>query len=980
MPTNPTPIDSGFELIDSQYINTLDIQFEHYRHGATGAEHYHFGSDNDENVFLVALRTLPDDSTGVAHILEHTALCGSERYPVRDPFFMMIRRSLNTFMNAFTSSDWTAYPFASLNRKDFNNLLDVYLDAVFFSRLHELDFAQEGHRIEFTDANDPSTPLVYKGIVFNEMKGAMSSVTSTLWQTLCEHLFTDTTYHHNSGGEPADIPNLSYQQLLTFYKTHYHPSNATFMTFGNIPASEHQQKFQAQVLSRFTEKGKVFSVKDEPRLQQTKNITASYAFNEMETKSDDAISGKTHIIMAWLLGKSANLKDLFHAHLLISVLLDNSASPLQQALETTKLGTAPSPLCGLDDSNRELIFVCGIEGSDDDKTQALEQLVIDTLQSVARDGVPLQQIEAVLHQLELHQREISGDGYPYGLQIMMQTLTAATHGGNPAEMLAIEPVLAQLHEDIKDPNFIKNLAQTLLLNNSHRITLTMIPDTTLADKKDKAEADRLDKIKQALSSTDIDHIVQQSKALQQRQEQVDDDSVLPKVCLEDIPADINVIDGKCEQAGDINVNTYTAGTNGLCYQQIIIPLPSLSDDELQALPFYTQTLTELGVGKRDYLQTQAWQSEVCGSISAFSSMRGTIDDEQTISAYLIMSSKSLTRNHESMNELMLETLQHIRFDEHDRIRELVSQLRARKEQSITGNGHGLAMSAACSAMSPYAALSHKLSGLEGIKSIRQLDDSLQQQAAIAQFSDTLLTIHKKILKQPIQLLLVGEAEQQATQLHVLKNTWGQINNAKSGEVLSLPHCRSHTNQAWAANTQVNFCAKAYPSVPVNHPDSAALTVLGPFLRNGFLHRSIREQGGAYGGGASQDSSIAAFKFYSYRDPRLQETLDDFDASLQWLQQHEHTAQSLEEAILGIIGSLDKPASPAGEAKLAFQNKLFDRSPEQRRRFRQGIIAVSIADLQRVAKEYLIPEKASIAVIGSEKTIADVDKALQRYSL
>ncbi len=230
---------AAFEHLRSQTIDSLNLRVEEYQHKVTGAQHIHLASDNPENVFLVALRTVPQDSRGVAHILEHTALCGSEKYPVRDPFFMMIRRSLNTFMNAFTSPDWTAYPFASQNRKDFDNLLDVYLDAVFFSRLDELDFAQEGHRLEFKEPDNPDSPLTFKGVVFNEMKGAMSSVPAQLWQSLCRYLFPTTTYHHNSGGDPEHIPDLTYEQLQQFYRTHYHPSNAIFMTYGDIPAAEH---------------------------------------------------------------------------------------------------------------------------------------------------------------------------------------------------------------------------------------------------------------------------------------------------------------------------------------------------------------------------------------------------------------------------------------------------------------------------------------------------------------------------------------------------------------------------------------------------------------------------------------------------------------------------------------------------------------------------------------------------------------------
>ena len=231
-------------------IPSLNLTVEEYEHPNTGAQHLHLNSDSSENVFMVALRTVPEDSTGVAHILEHTALCGSERYPVRDPFFMMLRRSLNTFMNAFTSSDWTAYPFATQNRKDFGNLLDVYLDAVFYSRLDPLDFAQEGHRVEFEN-DDSSQPLVFKGVVFNEMKGAMSSTPSILWDRLCHELFPSNTYHFNSGGDPEHIPDLSYQELRDFYAEHYHPSNAIFLTFGDIAAESHQQVFEASVLQRF---------------------------------------------------------------------------------------------------------------------------------------------------------------------------------------------------------------------------------------------------------------------------------------------------------------------------------------------------------------------------------------------------------------------------------------------------------------------------------------------------------------------------------------------------------------------------------------------------------------------------------------------------------------------------------------------------------------------------------------------------------
>ena len=298
-------VSSGFKLQKSRRIDNLNLSVHEFTHQTTGACHYHLESEHTENVFMVALRTVPEDSTGVAHILEHTALCGSERFPVRDPFFLMIRRSLNTFMNAFTTSDYTAYPFASQNRKDFFNLLDIYLDAVFFSRLHPLDFAQEGHRLEFAQPENDSTPLVYRGVVYNEMKGDSSSPISVLYSELQKHLFPTVTYHYNSGGEPRCIPDLKYEQLLEFYRSHYQPANAVFMTFGDIPVTElHDFIDSALQRTKPLDDVEVIEVNPEIRLTEPVRVIAPYALDQEPT------TGKTHIVVAWLLGKNTDLEML----------------------------------------------------------------------------------------------------------------------------------------------------------------------------------------------------------------------------------------------------------------------------------------------------------------------------------------------------------------------------------------------------------------------------------------------------------------------------------------------------------------------------------------------------------------------------------------------------------------------------------------------------------------------------------------------
>ncbi len=979
MNTNPT-IDQektshpAFEWIRSQAIDSLNITVEEYRHRKTGAVHYHMDADNDENVFLVALRTVPMDSRGVAHILEHTALCGSQRYPVRDPFFMMIRRSLNTFMNAFTSSDWTAYPFASQNRKDFNNLLDVYLDAVFFSRLDELDFLQEGHRIEFEETDNSDSKLVYKGVVFNEMKGAMSSVPSTLWQTLSKHLFPTTTYHFNSGGDPEHIPDLSYRDLKDFYKTHYHPSNAIFMTYGDISAKEHQSSFEQLALSQFEALDVHIQVPEEQRYDKPIRAIESYAFNE-----EGSCENKTHVVMGWLMGQSANLQELLQAQLLASVLLDNSNSPLQRVLETTDLANSPSPLCGLEDSMRELTFVCGVEGASTEDVDAIEQLILDTLGDVAQNGVPQQQVESVLHQLELHQREVGGDGYPYGLQLILAAMGSATHRGDPISLLNLDPVLEQLHEDIKDPAFIKGLAQHLLVDNNHRVTLIMTPDTELAANRDKTEADKLEAIKDQMSDDAKQHLVTQAKALNERQLQKDDESILPKVGLEDVPGEIRNITGKKVQLGGMPATCYAQGTNGLIYQQILIEMPELSAAQIAVLPYYTNCLTELGVGEKDYLETQAWQANVCGSINAFTSLRCDLDDAQNVKSFLVLSSKALARNQQEQATLMQSTLKEVHFDEHSRMGELISQQRARREQSVTNNGHGLAMTAASSGMSPIARLNHEISGLAGIQAIKQLDDDLHDEKNLINHAKELETIHQLILKSPKQYLIIAEEHNLSDCQQTVAKLWPDQEKTNPNHFTLAP-IREARKQLWIANTQVNFCAKSFPTVTSTHADAGALTVLGGFLRNGFLHRAIREQGGAYGGGASQDSGIAAFRFYSYRDPRLEETLNDFDASIQWMLESEHDAEQLEQAILGVISSLDKPGSPAGEAKQSFHNLLFGRSHEFRQKFRQAILDVSLDDLIRVTKKYLTPDQASTAIITSQAKYNQLDGFAEGNSL
>jgi hypothetical protein len=947
-----------FERLRAHEIPSLRLTVEEYRHRRTGALHYHLAAPDRNNAFLVAFLTMPQDSTGVAHILEHTSLCGSRRFPVRDPFFMMLRRSLATFMNAFTSSDWTAYPFASQTRKDFDNLLQVYLDAAFFPRLDPLDFAQEGHRLEPAEPGDPDAPLVYKGVVYNEMKGAMSAPTTRLWHLLQEHLFPTVTYHYNSGGSPEEIPKLTHEDLVAFHARHYHPSNAVLMTYGDIPAAEHHARFEEHALRHFDRLDMNLRVPDERRYDAPVTAEGSYPVAPEEGTRD-----RTHVVLGWLLGRTTDLRAMLRAQLLSGVLLDNSASPLRRALETTGLGSAPSELCGLDDSTREATFMAGLEGTNLEQAAEVESLVLGVLRQVAESGVPRETVEAVLHQLELSQREVSGGYFPYGLRLMVTALPAALHGGDPVASLDLDPALRELREEVRDPRLIPRLVQELLLDNPHRVRVTMAPDPELSARAAREEQARLAAAGEALDRAARERLAEQARALELRQAEEDDPSLLPKVGLEDVPTDLPIAEGESTRVDGMSATTYLQGTNGLVYAQLVVDLPDMDRETADLLPWYCDVVSEVGAAGRDYLQLQAEQAAVTGGIGASFSLRGDVASVDRARGYFVLSAKALVANAGAMARLLRDHFVAPRFDELGRLRELVAQLRAQRDLAVTDHGHVLAMTAATAGMGPSPAAGHRWNGMLGLRRLRELDASLRDEAALEAFAAGLERLHRQLLAARRQLLVVCEPEAREAVLAALEEAWqGVAPVAEVGPYVADGEPR-RVAEGWSINAQVSFCARAYPTVPIEHPDAAPLMVLGSFLTNGYLHRAIREQGGAYGAGAGYDSDAGAFRFFSYRDPRLEGTLEDFDRALAWLQETRHESRTVEEAVLGVVSSIDRPDSPAGEATKAFFGSLHGRTPAQRRRFRQRVLEVGLEDLRGVAERWLRPEQASTAVLA-----------------
>lgn len=967
-------VHPAFQLIRQHHVEALDIFVSEYKHKVTGAIHYHLASDLDENVFLVAFRTQPMDSKGAAHILEHTALCGSEKFPVRDPFFLMIRRSLNTFMNAFTSADWTAYPFATQNKKDFQNLLEVYLDAAFAANLNELDFAQEGIRIELEN-DEP----VYKGVVFNEMKGAMSSPSDQLYHQLAHHLFPETTYHYNSGGDPKDIPDLTYSELVNFYKSHYHPSNAVFMTFGDESAYHLQEQFEILALSKFKQ-GETLHSTPETRLTAPIEVTESYALDAEDLKD------KTYHIISWLLPEASDIKLRLGLRLVEGILLEDSASPLRHYLETCGYAQSTGPIMGVDDSNFEMTFFCGVQGSNAEYAEEFKKGVFKILEDVASKPVDTEMVDAILHQIELHQREINGDGMPYGLSLILNGLSSVIHHSDPVDVWDVDSAITLVKEELKDPMWLSNLIKTYLIDNPHRVQLTLVPAATKSAKEAEAEKARLNEIGAKLTAEQKAEIIKQTEALNVRQDTPDDLNLLPKVGLEDVPADLHIVQGQLREIIsnqiDTPLNLYHAGTNGIYYQQVVVEIP----DEVVQSPYFnllSVLLGEVGAGEYDYLELQQLQTAVSGGVGMGASLRSKVDDKNKISAWLTLTTKSLVNNFEAIRLLKL-AFEQLRFDEKDRIIELLQQRKTRWQSRISGSGHSYAMQIASRHSSALAQRDYQTTGLGALNWLNDLVNRIEKDdTAYNALIAELQAIHRLLLQAPKQFLLVCEEPQSDRLIEEIQNVWDKlVVDSEPVQLTPVAFVDSNKDEAWLIQANVQFCASAYAAVEVSHPDAAPLMVLAAYLRNGFLHSAIREKGGAYGGGASYDGNACSFRFYSYRDPRLAETFKDFDASIEWLLKTEHQPHQLEEAILGLIASMDKPGSPAGEAITACYALLHARTPAIRKQLRARLLNVTLDDLKRVTQQYLVqqkPVKAVVAPVSKRDILLELGFDLQQVN-
>ncbi len=656
-------------------------------HEGTGARHLHISRPDDNNVFAVSFPTIPRDSTGVAHILEHIVLSGSRRFPVRDPFFAMLPRSLATFMNAMTSDVWTTYPFATRNAKDFYNLLDVYLDACFFPNLDEFSFLQEGHRLEFAQPGDPSSPLRFKGVVYNEMKGAMATAPSRMEHAIGQALFPDLPYAFNSGGDPREIPNLTSEALRRFHADHYHPSNAYFYTYGDLPIEETLARIESTVLRRFDRREVDTSIPDQPSFDAPRVFEASYPLASIENDGQ-----KSQVLVAWRTVHSADSFLTLAFEVLEDVLLGSEAAPLRRELIESRLGKALADGTGLDIGPREAVFAAGLKDIAAADAPLVEELILDVLRRLAVEGLDPDLVDGAMHGVEIASREVSNAGAPYGLKLLFHIAAAYLYGGDPKRALLLEEDLAQLAAERSRGRFFESLIERYLLDNPHRVRILLSPDEGLTAREEAEEAQRAAAVRQRLSGEEVGQIIATAEELESRQRSPGDVSCLPTLTLADIPVEYEDIPNETRSIDTGVLGLFPQPTNGLTYVDIEF-------DELELLPVLAYMLPRLGAGRYDHIEMAARISRFTGGIRAAAGLRTSPNQLGSQKRGFSVRGSALFRNHGALVDILFDLVTGLRFDA-DHLADLLGQYRAGLESRIVSAGHLYSIALADAQLSP----------------------------------------------------------------------------------------------------------------------------------------------------------------------------------------------------------------------------------------------------------------------------------------
>ncbi len=969
----------GFRVVKALPIADINAFYYELTHEASGASYIHISAKDRENTFAVAFKTVPEDSTGVAHILEHTALCGSAKYPVRDPFFSMIKRSLNTFMNAFTSSDWTMYPFATQNRKDFYNLMDVYLDAAFFPSIDELSFKQEGHRLEFVPAQKGAEEkLTFKGVVYNEMKGAMSSPHQILGRALNKALMPETTYANNSGGDPDAIPDLTWEELKAFHGRHYHPSNAYFFTYGDMPLADHLKIISEKVLTQFAKIDPKTTVEPQTRWKSPREVVEYYPADEEEGRDN-----RSQVSLAWLVTDIRNTEEILAFSLLSQVLLGNAAAPLRKALIDSNLGSSLCDATGFDSDARDASFGCGLKETRPENADAIESLIFDTLKRIADEGIDTELIDSAIHQMEIRRREISNTPYPYGIKLLLGISGCWFHDGEPQRLLLLDEDLDAIKQSVKKGGYFEGLIRERLIENPHRVRFTLAPDSTLAETQARQEQDKLDAIAQSLTENQKTKIRTDAEKLKVLQESEEDISSLPTLELEDIPVTIDSV--APESRGGGRLFHYPCATNSLLYYTGVLEAGALDNDLIPLVPFFCSSFMKMGTEEKNYEELTRAISAHTGGMGLSPASRRRYDENRSALPLISINSKCLSRNRGAMFDLLTETLTRYKFTDLKRLRSLLLEYRAAMESSVVQNGHSLAISLANRNFTDSLALSELWSGVSQIQYIKSITEPLVRGEAsdedLALIGEQMKRIGQAFinngnlrcaLASDSDTLALAESDQEALSLALPKGS-------SPLTFASVPANCQPVHEGWATNSAVSFVASSFPVVSMGHEDAPALSIIARLLRSLYLHREIREKGGAYGAFAAYSAEEGTFSMGSYRDPHVVRTLSAYDDAARFITGTDYTDEDVKEAILQACSTIDRPETPAAAARKGFFRELVGLTDDTRRTYKEGLLALNAEKVRTAAARYFPPEDhlKSVAVISGAERLSGLKGRLDK---
>ena len=955
----------------------------HLHHDYCNAQWLHMENLSDEtNAFSVHFKTVPMDSTGVAHILEHVTLCGSQSFPVRDPFFKMLNRSLSTFMNAMTGPDYTLYPFATQNKQDFYNLMSVYLDAVFKPLLLKNDFLQEGWRLDLKDGSEEE--LMIKGVVFNEMKGVFADSQQLFGRQLLSALLPSHTYGICSGGLPEEIPSLSYDQLKEFHRTHYSPDNAKFYTYGDLPLETHLEAASQYLPNKQQEKFFVAPVvPTEERWEEPKRFDITCAVDPSSPSPNDST-----LAISYAACDIHEIYECFVLQVIGELLVDGPSAPFYQSLIESGLGTGFVPISGFGAQTRDSIFTIGIQGMDGNKKQEVENTIKETFKHVSENGFEKDRVEAILHRTELGLKD---SVHNFGLNLIMGLTPGWNHISEPFQLLRIEDTLTRFKQQLaSDPNYLKEMVRKYFVNNSHHLVLTMTPKDTYLQENQKVLDEIEEKKISCLSSDEKTSVINTGKELLEQQSIKEDESnvaCLPSLSVEDIAEKAPVYNVESHEfSNPVKAQISKQPTNGVSYFRAL-----LNTDEIQNEPYYhwfVGLISSMGAGdKYDFRELETAINLSTGGLGASHHLSEHHADLKSLDQGLIISSRCLEHNSEKMFGLWSDIFNHVFTNNNEEVKARLSNLiNMSATDSMNGvaySGHHYAMSSAAAQLCdklPATKIREIEGGLESVRSVNKL--ALSIGSGNTQVLDEILSALSRMSKVVLSVNNIKSISLNATESHMnetfiqqtqyfLDSLPTQVSNDFTHDINQNKTHQSFTKRFIATPFPVHFCGAAIPTVPYEHIDSAPLRVLAKLISAKFLHPEIREKGGAYGGGATSNPSSGVFSFYSYRDPNCLKTLDAFDESINWILSNKFSDRDIQEAKLGIFQAVDKPILPGDRGLRHWLSSVTDEIFQEHR---CRIRSVQREDLIKVANEYLKNGTIGISVIGPETTAKTLDNS------